>query len=379
MIFWIFAAVLTFVAALCVVLPLSARETIAPEAIEFDKAVYKARIAEIDKDVELGRVSPEMAKATKAEEARKLIFLSENSSKATHSKTDHKMGVRMAFFSGVILLPVAALSAYLALGNPEMSDQSLASRLSAPPEDQSISELVSRAEAHLAQNPQDAKGWAVLAPVYNRMGRYDAALNAWSNVYRLAPETPEIKATLGEAILAVSEGVVTAEAKQLFEAEFAANKASAKARFYLAMALGQEGKHEEAVAAWQDLIRGGTDASPWMAAARSFLAESASAADIELAQPGSPSIPGPNAEQIEAAKDMTAEDRNEMIASMVDGLAKKLAENPDDKNGWQRLIRAYVVLGKKDEAIQAIKSASEYHKSDTAFVDSLNTVQQTLN
>lgn len=64
---------------------------------------------------------------------------------------------------------------------------------------------------------------------------------------------------------------------------------------------------------------------------------------------------GPTPEQMQAAQDMTPQDRAEMILAMVDGLAARLEENPQDEQGWTRLIRARSVLGqtKKLEADKA--------------------------
>ena len=43
-----------------------------------------------------------------------------------------------------------------------------------------------------------------------------------------------------------------------------------------------------------------------------------------------------------------------MITSMVARLDERLKENPRDVEGWRRLIRSYVVLGKTDEARDAL-------------------------
>ena len=68
--------------------------------------------------------------------------------------------------------------------------------------------------------------------------------------------------------------------------------------------------------------------------------------------------PGPTQEQMRAAQEMSPEDRAEMIRGMVQRLADRLAETPDDLAGWQRLERAYRVLGdteKADEAAAQVK------------------------
>ncbi|MGB0440935.1 MAG: c-type cytochrome biogenesis protein CcmI, partial [Paracoccaceae bacterium] len=60
--------------------------------------------------------------------------------------------------------------------------------------------------------------------------------------------------------------------------------------------------------------------------------------------------PGPTAEQVEGAQDMSPEDRQAMIKSMVSGLADRLATDGGTPVEWARLIRAYGVLGETGNA-----------------------------
>ncbi len=51
-----------------------------------------------------------------------------------------------------------------------------------------------------------------------------------------------------------------------------------------------------------------------------------------------------------------------MIRTMVNRLADRLQENPDDLEGWKRLARAYEVLGETEKANHAhdrIRALSE--------------------
>ncbi len=50
---------------------------------------------------------------------------------------------------------------------------------------------------------------------------------------------------------------------------------------------------------------------------------------------------------------MSDEERAAMIRSMVERLAGRLEENPDDMEGWLRLARAYEVLGESEKAGRA--------------------------
>ena len=63
-----------------------------------------------------------------------------------------------------------------------------------------------------------------------------------------------------------------------------------------------------------------------------------------------PDAPGPSAADIEAAAEMTPEERMQMIRGMVDGLAARLAEDGGSPQEWARLIGALGVLGDTGEA-----------------------------
>jgi cytochrome c-type biogenesis protein CcmH len=61
---------------------------------------------------------------------------------------------------------------------------------------------------------------------------------------------------------------------------------------------------------------------------------------------------------------MTEKDRGEMIRGMVARLADKLKEDGSDVTGWQRLLRAYMVLGERDKAQAAAGDAKKALASD---------------
>ena len=87
------------------------------------------------------------------------------------------------------------------------------------------------------------------------------------------------------------------------------------------------------------------------------------AGEVGLAAAADGNAPGPTREDVAAAQEMSREDRQAMIESMVARLAGKLAKNPDDIAGWTRLARSYNVLRQPDKArgalAQALKSAPD--------------------
>ena len=67
--------------------------------------------------------------------------------------------------------------------------------------------------------------------------------------------------------------------------------------------------------------------------------------------------PGPSAADIAAAAKMNPDAQNQMIRSMVARLADQLKQDGNDIAGWERLLRAYMVLGDHDKAKAAAADA----------------------
>lgn len=62
---------------------------------------------------------------------------------------------------------------------------------------------------------------------------------------------------------------------------------------------------------------------------------------------------------------MTPDEQAAMIEGMVEGLAVRLEQDPNDIDGWLRLIRARVVMGDVDQARRDLESALAIFSADT--------------
>jgi cytochrome c-type biogenesis protein CcmH len=56
------------------------------------------------------------------------------------------------------------------------------------------------------------------------------------------------------------------------------------------------------------------------------------------------------------------------VAAMVEGLAKRLKERPDDAQGWVMLARAYAALGRTAEAVPAFQKAVALNSGDAGLL-----------
>lgn len=341
-------AVLAAAVSLTVLVPLYRGRAGARRMAEQEVSVYRDQLGEVERDLERGVIAPGEAEAARTEIARRLIK-ADSARQAAGTLTGGETPRRVTAVAAVVAMPVLALGLYVSLGSPDLPDAPLAARLSAPPEQQDMAVLLARVEAHLKDNPDDARGWQVLAPVYVRLGRNEDAAVAFGNIARLLGSNAVTEGDFGEALVRANRGTVTAEARAAFERAVKDDPNDIRGRFYLALADGQAGRQDEAAAVIRGLIAEAPPGAAWVGGMNQVL--------VELGADTPGALPGPTAADVEAAGSMSAEDRAGMIEGMVAQLAERLESDPGDAEGWARLVRSYMVLGRPDDARAALDEA----------------------
>lgn len=366
---WFVFALMTAAAIFAVLWPLG-RSTQARGGS--DLAVYRDQLEEIARDRAEGRIGEAEADAARTEVSRRLIAAADAAEKeAPASGATPVWRRRAAALIGLVLLPIGASALYLTLGSPQVPGQPLAERRAAAQQDTSIETLIARVEAHLEKNPNDARGYEVIAPVYLRMGRFADAVNARRKAIALAGESAQRQADLGEALAALGNGVITADAKAAFERALELDRNDLKALYFIGLAAEQDGDRKKAAAIWLSMLKDAPPGAPWLPMVSEALTR-VGGVPPKLAETKQP---GPTVEDIAAATQMSEQDRGEMIRGMVARLAERLKEDSGDVAGWQRLLRAYMVLGDRDKAKGA---AGEARKALAADSDKLRQIDETI-
>ncbi|MGH6665505.1 MAG: c-type cytochrome biogenesis protein CcmI, partial [Pseudolabrys sp.] len=330
MMLWLIFALMTAAAIFAVLWPLSHRT---PLRRGNDIAVYRDQLDEVARDRATGLIGEAEAEAARIEVSRRLIAAADAAEfEKPAVETSSLWRRRATAIAALVLIPLGAGLLYLMLGSPQLPGEPLAARMSAPNENRPIEGLIAQVEDHLGKNPDDGRGWEVLAPVYMRLGRFDDAVRAWRNTIRLNGSSPAREAEFGEAQVAAANGVVTADAKAAFERALKLDGKNVMARFYMGMAADQDGRRSDADKIWRNLLASAPPGAPWVEAVRQAIARTPAGTAANTP-------PGPNAEEIAAAGQMKEEDRNQMIRGMVARLADRLKQNGDDLEGWERLLR----------------------------------------
>ena len=361
--FWLLIIVTTtLVAVVFVLLSGIARNRIVGFA-GHDREFYKSRISEIEQDEKLGRIDPAEAEIIRTQEARKLLGLQgdkeEESSLGPSAGRNLLIasGIFVPLFSAVFYLATSAYAPSFGLFEP---DQGIEGR--------SVQELLRSAERRLALAPDDANGWKVLAPVYLSLGQADKGVAAFRQAIALTEREPGLLTALGEALVVEQGGQVNTEALELFKEAVGKDPENDLSRYYIGLSNAQNGQPNLAISQWESILEKQADNQQWVAFLRERIASVKQGTELSR-------MPALDQDTVEAMRELDESDRAEMINQMVESLAARLEDNPDDQVGWERLIRSYLVLGRKEEFLKAIESAKNQFPDNAEFLAKLKTIE----
>ena len=356
--------ILTALAILAVLWPVLRRSKGAGQ-LDSDIAFFEAQAAELERDLERGLISEADANQARASAARRLMALSQQalSQQATSEQAAASSGlgsiaqVRWMALLAVLSVPLIAVGLYTRIGQPDFPDMPLQARLESAPGRGDMMAVVVQLEKHLKEHPDDGRGQELIAPVYMRMGRFDDAAKAWRAAIAANGPSLERWLDLGQALIYASNGEVTPEAREVFEAANRLSSERPEPLFFLGLAAEQAGEFAKARDYWTLLL---ANAPPDLDTTKMVRAR------LEALPPASP--------QAEAIANLPAQERQTAIRSMVDGLADRLQKDGHDLEGWLRLLRAYSVLQEKDKALAALGEAKRNFTADAnalAQIDAL--------
>jgi cytochrome c-type biogenesis protein CcmH len=81
---------------------------------------------------------------------------------------------------------------------------------------------------------------------------------------------------------------------------------------------------------------------------------------------------------VAAAQKMNPADRQAMIETMVQRLDDRLTQKGDDLAGWLKLVRAYTVLDRKEDALKALERAKTQFSGNAEALQQLDALAAEL-
>jgi cytochrome c-type biogenesis protein CcmH len=412
-------ACLTAIVLLVLLRPLAGTRGSDAARDAFNAAVYRDQLTEVESDRERGLIAETEAEAARIEIGRRLLATDPPKAKSDPSRhvgqdrKQHRLSARAVMIGVAALLPALALGLYLAYGSPRLPDQPLAARLQDPASDQNLAALVARVEARLREHPEDGEGWEVIAPVYMAWRRYTDAADAYAQAGRLLGESPKRLSGYGQALVLANDGMVSEDARRALARAAELDPDLIEPRILIAIAKEQDGQFAAAIEAWRALLaKGSSGDAPW----RDMVRQRIAADEGHLAgkpAPGAPlagkpvagepsggaSVGGqgggavaskpegtspeaeggaPTAGDMAAAQNLSPAERQAMIEQMVQRLAARLDQQGNDLGGWLKLVRAYSVLDRKDDAMKALAKARVQFSGDATALGQLDALATEL-
>lgn len=391
--------------------PLWARSarTDAPRRAAHEVAAERRALAEVERDAARGALRPEEAEAARREIGRRLIAASDR----LEAEAPFEPAPRDAAQTGAAAIGFAALAIaigfYVGIGSPGASDAPLSQRdLSAEaregqldqasaearrlaetggaaaPIDAETEALFARMRVAIVQRPSDPEGRALLAGALRNAGRPEEAWPLFLEAAELtraptqeaAQAAVRLRSEAGQAMVAAAGGYVSREAEDLFEAL----RPEPIAVYFVGLAHAQRAQLPEAYGLWTALLADHPDApfAPLLAEQAAALAD---ALQVPLAERPAVLIAAPAGVDPDAAAAVAAmspEERRAFMSDRADALAERLAEEPDDLDGWAMLIRSYARLGRDAEALAAYDRAAAIFADDFEAMAALRAQAQDI-
>ena len=217
-----------------------------------------------------------------------------------------------------------------------------------------LNALIGRLNTAVRAHPGDPRGWALLGQAYATAHDPQDAAKAFARAIDAAQaqglNLPFLYSAYGEMLTQASAGAVTPEAEAAFTQALGLDPRDKASRYYLGLAAAARGNSGQALLYWNSLL-----------------------ADV-------PANSAVHADLVDRIAALTARGGGAApdVGAMVAGLAAKLKADPDNVQGWQRLIRAYAVLGDKDKAHAALSDARKAAAGHADQLDALDAEQKEL-
>lgn len=228
-------------------------------AREINARIYRDQLAEIDRDLAAGTLAPADHAQARAELQRRLL---DDSAAAAAGSPALSAAPRHTALVLAIVLPLAATGLYAWLGTPAALLPQAATQAQ---DDGSgnhgvtqaqIDQMVGALAARLEKNPNDPKGWSMLARSYRVMGKLPEAEAAFARVGEdFLNKDPILLAEYADTLAARANGNLEGRPMQLVNTALKIDPENQMALSLAATAAYNRKDFTEAARHWQHLLK----------------------------------------------------------------------------------------------------------------------------
>lgn len=362
----IFAAIITMVVLWFVSRPANLKqERDFIDSASSDIEIYKNQLAELDSDLKRGLIDEESAGEARLELSRN-ILAAEKQIRKNASSRYRSPTLKIVIIIAVLCVPVITIGVYSLLGQPGLESHPFNDLMLKNPQELTPEEKLVRTEALFARNPNDGRLADELATGYLVQGRFQDAVNTYVSALRLNGEAAPRLVGYGMALTGFNGGTINDDAQKSFEKAAKLAPDDFYPRLFIAEALRQAGKTDEAIASLKEYLVHAPKDNVGRPRVEAMIKELQNAKDkMQVSPPKEVENNG----GLKADGETSISGDNDIegdITAMVKQLAARLEQQPDDLEGWKKLIHSWLVLKETKKALSALKEGQSKLSQDKA-------------
>lgn len=245
--FWIAASALLLVALAFLLLPIlrGRRAQAEEDRTALNVALYEERLAELTAQHAAGTLSDAQLEAGRADAARELLEDTENS----ESPKIAKLGRSVPLIAAV-LVPLVGYGLYMHWGASDKVQ--MARQFSEQP--RTVEEMTAHLEQAVKEQPDSAEAWYFLGRTYMNQERPADAAKAFARVVELAGRQPELLGQWAQAQYFAGDRQWSEQLQALTDEALQADPQELTSLGLLGIAAYEEGRYQDAVRFWEQLV-----------------------------------------------------------------------------------------------------------------------------
>ena len=245
--FWIAASALLLVALAFLLLPIlrGRRAQAEEDRTALNVALYEERLAELTAQHAAGTLSDAQLEAGRADAARELLEDTENSDSPKIAKLGRSVPLIAA-----VLVPLVGYGLYMHWGASDKVQ--MARQFSEQP--RTVEEMTAHLEQAVKDQPDSAEAWYFLGRTYMNQERPSDAAKAFARVVELAGRQPELLGQWAQAQYFAGDRQWSEQLQALTDEALQADPQELTSLGLLGIAAYEEGRYQDAVRFWEQLV-----------------------------------------------------------------------------------------------------------------------------
>jgi cytochrome c-type biogenesis protein CcmH len=248
-VFIVAAALLVIAVVAILVLPLwrAPKASRGADQRQFNLAIFRDQLAELERDRNDGVLAEADFEQAKSELQRRLLEEVQPETVASPEGA----GSRKTALALLVALPLLASAGYALLGNPRALDPMQTQAKVSP---QQFEEMLGKLVDRLQKNPDDAKGWAMLARSYKVLGRLAEAADAYGRAVALNDQDAALFSDYAETLSQMNGGKLQGKPSELIARALKIDPEDPQSLFMAGVAASERSDFAGAADYWSRLL-----------------------------------------------------------------------------------------------------------------------------